>query len=124
MDPVSNMIVTIKNGYMAKKPSVSVPFSKFKLEVAKVLEKEGFIGKVTQQESKLQIDLIYDGRKPILTEIKGVSKPGLGIYATSSSIKKVKGGLGLTIISTPKGVMTGSEARSKKLGGEVICQLW
>src|SRR3972149_133175 len=124
MDPVSNMIVTIKNGYMAKKPSVSVPFSKFKLEVAKVLEKEGFIGKVTQQESKLQIDLIYDGRKPILTEIKRVSKPGLRIYTTSSSIKKVKGGLGLTIISTPKGVMTGSEARSKKLGGEVICQLW
>lgn len=124
MDTLSNMLVTIKNGYMAKKPSVSVPSSKFKLEVAKVLEKEGFVGKVTLSENRIEIALIYDARKPRLTEIKRISKPGLRIYTGNASIKKVKGGLGITIISTSQGVMTGNEARSKKLGGEVICQLW
>lgn len=124
MDTLSNMLVTIKNGYMAKKPGVSVPSSKFKLEVAKVLEKEGFVGKVTLSENRIEIALIYDARKPRLTEIKRISKPGLRIYTGNASIKKVKGGLGITIISTSQGVMTGNEARSKKLGGEVICQLW
>lgn len=109
---------------MAKKPSVSVPSSKFKLEVAKVLEKEGFVGKVTVLENKIEMSLVYDGREPRLTEIKRISKPGLRIYTGNASIKKVKGGLGVTIITTSQGVMTGDEARSKKLGGEVICQLW
>ena len=109
---------------MAHKPSISVPFSKFTLEIIKVLEKEGFIGKLIRVKNKIEIELIYDGHKPRLTEIRRVSKPGLRIYKGSTAIKSVKGGLGITIISTPQGVMTGSEARIKKLGGEVICQLW
>lgn len=124
MDPIADMLVTIKNGYMAKKPDVLVPFSKFKMEIAKVLASEGFIGKVEKAENKISIDLIYKGQKPRLTEIKKVSKLGMRIYSRSKNLKKVKGGLGVTIVSTPQGVMSAAEAKKKNLGGEVICKLW
>ncbi|MBI3341517.1 30S ribosomal protein S8 [Candidatus Curtissbacteria bacterium] len=124
MDHVSNMVVIIKNGYMAKKVSVSVPFSNFKLEIAKLLEKEGFVGQVTNEGKIIKIDLVYIDQKPRMTEIKRVSKPGLRVYTKSKNIKKVKGGIGLTLVSTPQGVMTGKSAREKKLGGEIICQVW
>lgn len=124
MDHVSNMVVIIKNGYMAKKASVVVPHSNFKLEIAKVLEKENFVGLVKKEGNKIEIALIYENRKPKITEIKRVSKPGLRIYTKSKNIKKVKGGIGQTLVSTPQGVMTGKDAKAKKLGGEVICQVW
>lgn len=123
-DPVANMLVTIKNGYMAKKPDVLVPFSKHKLEVAKVLADRNFISSVTQENSKLKIELAYENQKPKLTEIKRVSKPGLRMYARSKNIKKIKGGKGILVISTPQGVMTGEDAIDKKLGGEIICKVW
>ncbi|OGD82903.1 30S ribosomal protein S8 [Candidatus Curtissbacteria bacterium RIFCSPLOWO2_01_FULL_39_62] len=124
MDPVANMFATIKNGYMANKNNVSVPYSKFKLEIAKVLEKQNFVGKVAQKDKKIEIDLLYENQKPKVAEIKKVSKLGLRVYSKSKHINLVKGGRGITIISTPNGVMAGSEARKKKLGGEVICQVW
>jgi small subunit ribosomal protein S8 len=124
MDTLSNMLITIKNGYMAKKPAVSVPLSNFKLEIAYVLEKEGFVGKVAKGDKSIEIELVYEDKKPRVTEIKKVSNPGLRVYKSSKSIKAVKGGIGMTIVSTSKGVMTGDEARSKKLGGEIICQIW
>lgn len=131
MDPVANMLVTIKNGYMAKKAQVIIPYSKFKLEIAKILEKEQFIDKVSKRDSrlpagkaKIEVELLYDRQKPKISEIKRVSKLGLRVYTKSKNIKVIKGGKGLIIISTPKGVMTGREAKAKNLGGEVICQLW
>ena len=124
MDPVSDMLVTIKNGYMAKKSQVTVPFSKFKLEIAKVLEKEKFVSKVSKENLKIIIELEYEDQKPKISQIRRVSKLGLRVYVRGKNIKKIKGGKGKIIISTPKGLMTGEEAKAKKLGGEVICRVW
>lgn len=124
MDPIADMLIIIKNGYMAKKPNVTVPYSKFKLEIAKAVEASKFIGKVTKEDKNINIELIYENQKPKLTEIKRVSKLGLRVYAKKKDIKLVKGGKGLYLLSTPQGVMTGQAARAKNLGGEVICQIW
>lgn len=124
MDPIANMLVSIKNGYMAKKLKVSVPYSKFKLEIAKVLEKENILGKVEKKASEIIMELLYANQKPRISEIKRISKSGLRVYAKSKNIKRVRGGRGLTLISTSKGIMTDTQAKSKKLGGEIICQIW
>lgn len=124
MDPIADMLVAIKNGYMAQKPKVAMPYSKFKLAVAKVLEKEKFVQKVEMQENIIEIDLIYENKKPKIESIKKMSKLGLRVYVKSKNIKSIRGGRGLTIISTPQGVMSGKEARTKNLGGELICQIW
>jgi small subunit ribosomal protein S8 len=125
MDPIADLLITIKNGYMAKKSSVTAPYSKFRLAVAQVLEKEKFVGKVEKiDERTLNINLVYENDKPGITFVKKVSKLGLRVYSKSKSLKQVKGGRGLTIVSTPQGVMTGKEAKTKKLGGEIICQVW
>ena len=124
MDPIANMLVSIKNGYMAKKLKVSIPYSKFKFEIAKVLEKENVLGKVEKKSSEIIMELLYSHQKPRISEIKRISKSGLRIYAKSKNIKRVRGGRGLTLISTSKGIMTDTQAKSKKLGGEVICQIW
>jgi small subunit ribosomal protein S8 len=124
MDPIADMLTIIRNGYLAKKQSVLIPSSKFKLAIANLLEREKFLGKVTKKDSKINIELLYEGQKPRLTQIKKVSKLGLRVYTKSKKIKKIKAGKGLTIISTPKGLMTDKEAKAKNLGGEVICQIW
>jgi len=124
MDPIANMLVTIKNGYLAKKSEVSFPYSKFKLEIAKVLEADKFVANVNKNELRITLDLIYENGKPKITEIKKVSKLGLRVYKKIKNIKKVKGGRGIYVVSTPQGVMTDKTARTKKLGGEVICQVW
>lgn len=124
MDPIADMFTIIRNGYMAKKSQVLVPYSKFKIEIAQVLEKEKFVAGATKQESKIKIDLIYSGKKPKLSHVKKISKPGLRVYTKSKNIRKVKGGKGIIIISTPKGVMTGNIAKTEKLGGEIIAEVW
>ena len=124
MDPIANMLVAVKNAYLAKKKEVIVPHSKFKFSVAKVLEKERFVSKVDHSGSKIKIVLLYENQAPKIKKIKKISKPGLRIYLKSKNIKKIKGGKGIAIISTPQGVMTDNEAKIKKLGGEVICQVW
>ena len=122
MDPVANMIITIKNGYMAKKPYVFVPYSKFKWQIVKVLESEKLIGQVAKKDNKIDIALIYEAKLPRIKEIKQVSKQGLRIYSKVKHLKSVKGGRGTVIISTPQGVMTDKDARAKNLGGEIICE--
>jgi len=124
MDPIADLLITIKNGYMAGKSSVSVPYSKFKLAVAKVLEAQKFVSNVQKEKNAININLLYEDGKPKIADIKKVSKLGLRVYAKAKSIKTIKGGRGITVISTPRGVMTGKEAKAKKLGGEVICQIW
>lgn len=124
MDPIADMLTTIKNGYLARKAQVSIPVSKYKLALAKVLEKEGFIGKVEQSGSKIDIGLLYIDKKPRVTQIRKTSKLGRRVYLKSKNISSIKGGKGILIISTPQGAMTGKDAKTKKLGGEVICQVW
>ncbi len=124
MDPIADMIVIIKNGYLAKKEDVVMPYSKFKLQIAKLLEKEARIEKAEKDSNKLKLTLKYDKAKPAINEIKKVSKLGRRVYIKSKHIKSVKGGRGLTVISTPDGVMTDKDARKKNLGGEVICLIW
>ena len=125
MDPIADMLVIIKNGYGAHMLKVTLPTSKFRYQVAKVLEKSGFVGNVSKTDNKLNIDLVYQNdQKPKITKIRKVSKLGLRYYTKSKNIKSIKGGRGITVLSTSVGVMTGEEAKKINLGGEVICQVW
>jgi small subunit ribosomal protein S8 len=128
-DPVADLLTRIRNGLASKKPAVELPSSKLKLEVVKILKEEGYISnfKVTEDDKQgvLKVDLRYgaDGR-PIITGIQKVSKPGLRVYAGSDEIKPVLGGLGISILSTSRGVMTDLSARKDRVGGEVLCKVW
>ena len=124
MDPIADMLVAIKNGYMVKRPHVLVPYSKFKFEIAKVLEKENFISKIQTKDKSLLIDIPTDTKNPKLHQVKKVSKLGLRVHVKSKNIAKIKGGRGTVIISTSQGVMTGVDAKKKNLGGEIICEDW
>lgn len=128
-DPISDFLIQIKNGYMARKECVVIPYSKIKEELANLLSKKGYLGKVqVRQISKvkrdLAIDLTYVGKQPKLTDVVRVSKISRRVYAKKGEIPKVLSGLGIAIISTSSGLMAGSEARKKGLGGEIICKVW
>ncbi len=130
-DPVSNALIIIKNGYKAYKSEVLIPYSKLILQVVKLLEKEGYIS--SQKEVKdsknakmmsIQIGLKYEDKAPAVSEVKRISKPGLRVYKGSKELPRVLNGLGIAIISTPKGVMSDKEARKEKVGGEVMAYVW
>jgi len=128
-DPIADMLTRIRNGVSAKHDSVLMPSSKIKVAIAKVLKDEGFIRDFsTEMEGArpmLKIELSYTGRKePVLSGIKRVSKPGLRVYVQKREIPRVLGGLGVAILSTPEGVMTGQNARQKSIGGEILCYVW
>jgi small subunit ribosomal protein S8 len=123
------MLTRIRNGVRAKHESVEMPSSTLKVAIAKVLKDEGFIKGFQLLEDRphkmLRVDLQYTGKKePVLSGIKRISKPGLRVYTKATDIPRVLGGLGLAIVSTPKGVMSGQQARRLNLGGEVICHVW
>lgn len=124
MDPIADMLTIIRNGYMARKGDVLVPYSKFKEQIALTLSKENFVGSVKEDGSSIKIELVYEDSKPKINELKKVSKLGLRVYSKSTKLADVKGGRGIYIVSTPKGVMSSKDAKSKKLGGEVICLVW
>lgn len=127
MDPISDMLTIIRNAQAVAHPAVSIPFSNLKYEIAKILEREGFVEKVEKKGRKIkkfiEINLKYDGKKPAISKAKRISKPGQRIYAPYKEIKKIKGGYGFAIISTSAGLMTDKEAKKKKLGGEIICEI-
>jgi small subunit ribosomal protein S8 len=128
-DPLADMLTRIRNAVMAKFDSVEMPTSTVKVDVAKVLKAEGFIGnfKVVPGEIQdtLKIELKYGpARENVITGIKRVSKPGLRKYAKADAIPKVLNGLGIAIISTSKGVVADRTARSLNAGGEIICEVW
>jgi small subunit ribosomal protein S8 len=126
-DPIGDMLIRIKNGYLARKDVVEVPYSKMKEEIAKILVKEGYLKKFKIENLKfkiLKLELKYEGKRPAIEGVKRISKPGVRIYAKAGEIPKVKYGFGITIVSTSKGIMTDREAKKKNLGGEVICQVW
>ena len=128
-DPIADMLTRIRNAVMARRDTVEMPSSTMKVAIARVLKDEGFVREVRVLEDRpfkmLRVDLSYTGKKePVLTGLKRISKPGLRVYTKAAAIPRVYGGLGLAIISTPKGVMSGQQARRQNLGGEVICHVW
>ncbi len=128
-DPVADMLTRIRNAKQRKHEVVPVPLSKLKLEIARILKEEGFIRnyKVVGEAGKgeLRIFLKYvDNEEPVITDLKRVSKPGRRVYVGKESIPSVKGGLGIAILSTSKGLMTDQKSRDVKMGGEVLCYVW
>ena len=129
-DPIADMLTRIRNANTAKHDTVDVPASKMKVSIAEILLKEGYIKKFEMIEvdgiNMIHITLKYGANKneKIITGIKRISKPGLRVYAASSELPKVLGGLGIAIISTNKGVMTDKEARKENVGGEVLAFVW
>jgi len=126
MDPISNMLTIIKNGYLARKQFVTAPNSRLKLEVAKKLAEAGFVGDVILSGDKrtIKIDLLYKDKKPLVNELKRVSKPSLRVYTSSKKIPRILRGRGEVFLSTPKGILTGAQARQTKTGGEVLFKIW
>jgi small subunit ribosomal protein S8 len=124
-DPISDMLTRIRNAQTARKPSVSLPLSKQKLAVAKVLEQEGYIASVASEtvdgKNVMTLELKYYQDKPVIERIERVSRPGLRIFKRVDQLPVVQGGLGVAIVSTSQGVMTNVQAKAKGHGGEVLC---
>ena len=128
-DPIGDMISRIRNAQMRTSSNVTIPNSKFRAKILEVLRQEGYISDYkTLSDSKnrgsLLIDLKYNNGLPVIKEIKRVSKPGRRIYARASSIPRIQNGLGLAIVSTSIGIMSDNDARTKNVGGEIICRVF
>jgi len=128
-DPIGDMIARIKNAQIRNHKKITLPSSKFKVKIADVLKSEGFIidykiNKLESNKVDLAIDLKYYSGSPVISTIERVSKPGRRIFSSAESLPKINNGLGIAIISTPKGVMTDIDARKQKLGGEIICKVF
>lgn len=126
-DPIADFLVQIKNGYLARLQDISVPHSRVKEALSRILLRCGYLGDVQadgEGKKMLHLKLKYVQRTPVLTDLERVSKPGRRIYVTRRNVPNVVGGLGVAIISTPRGFMTDNEARKEKVGGEVICKIW
>lgn len=124
--PVGDFVTSIKNAALAHKTQVSVPYSNMKEQIARVLVKEGYLSEITKdkKENLLKVSLAYRDREPLVSGAKNISKPGVRIYAKSREIPFVPGGIGVTLVSTPEGIMSGNQAKKKGLGGEIIAQVW
>jgi small subunit ribosomal protein S8 len=127
-DPISDMLTRIRNGGRALLPAVQMPHSRIKEGVAKILKTEGYVADVAVEGEKskktIKIRLKYNGKKNVIEGLKRVSKPGLRKYVGSTEIPRVLGGLGVSIVSTSEGLMTGTQAKKKNLGGELLCYIW
>lgn len=127
MDPIADFLTSIRNGYLAKKATVSSPLSKIKVEIAKILVENGFLTSyevIKEHPAKILATLHYMNEQPVLTHLKKISVPGVRRYSKSKELIPTRIGVGISIISTSKGLMTDKKARKEKLGGEVICRLW
>ncbi len=128
-DPIADMLTRIRNASAARHKELSLPSSRVKREIARILNEQGFIEAYEtlpgDVQETLTLRLKYvEGRTPVVTGLKRISKPGLRVYARKTEIPRVLGGLGLAILSTSHGIMTGNEARKQNLGGEVLCYVW
>ncbi|MEO8657675.1 MAG: 30S ribosomal protein S8 [Bryobacteraceae bacterium] len=128
-DPIADMLTRIRNAIAARHPKVDVPASKLKMDIARILKEEGYITnfKLVEEGSlkNIRVYLKYTpGNVSVISEIQRVSRPGCRVYAGSKEIPPVLGGLGINIVTTPRGVMTGSTARKEGVGGEVLCRIW
>ncbi len=126
-DPISDMLTRIRNAGAAHLPVVELPHSRIKESVAKVLQSEGYVGEVSVEgdlKKKIKIRLKFNGKKSVIEGLKRVSKPGLRRYVGSTEIPRVRGGLGVAIVSTSEGILTDTQARKKNLGGELLAYIW
>ena len=127
-DPIGDMIARVKNAQARKHKKVELPSSKFKSKIADILKNEGFIKdfKVSTEEKKniLSLELKYHSGNPVISNFERVSKPGRRIFSSADSLPKINNGLGIAILSTPKGVMTDIDARKQRVGGEIICKVF
>jgi small subunit ribosomal protein S8 len=128
-DPIADMLTRVRNASRARHTEVIVPASRTKREIARILVEEGFIAEVREDREGpalvLRLQLKYvDGKVPVVSGLKRISKPGLRVYARKTDIPRVLGGLGIVIVSTSKGIMTGSQARQAELGGEILAYVW
>ena len=128
-DTLGDMLTRIRNGQTTNKKIVDTPASRFRKNVLEVLKREGFIRNYEEKETKpginfLEIELKYYNGKPVITEIKRVSKPGRRVYSSIKNLQKTYNGLGISILSTPRGVMSDNEARQANVGGEVLCTIY
>jgi small subunit ribosomal protein S8 len=128
IDSVADMLNRIRNAQAVSHATVTIPFSKLNYEIAKILERKGLVGKVEKRGRKvkrvIEITLKYDNDSPVISGLKRISKPGQRIYLGWNELRRVRGGFGIAIVSTSRGLMTNEEARKKKLGGEVLCEIW
>jgi len=137
-DPIADMLNRIRNAQAVSKETVVIPFSNLKYEIAKILEKQKLVGKIEKKGRKsrkiIEIALKYlltsatpkalQAGPPVISHLRRISKPGQRIYTSAKEIKPIREGYGILIVSTPKGLMTNKEAKRKKLGGEIICEIW
>ncbi|HZS76773.1 MAG TPA: 30S ribosomal protein S8 [Ktedonobacteraceae bacterium] len=127
-DPIADMLTRIRNAARARHTKVVIPASKMKLAIAKILKEEGYIRDIEvvkdTPQGSIRLTLRYVDKRPVITQLKRVSKPGLRVYTKRAAIPRVRGGLGIAILSTPKGLMTGHRAYLQGLGGEVVCYVW
>ncbi len=128
-DPIADMLTRIRNGSKAKMEKVDIPSSKLKLDIAKILKEEGYVKNFKlvkdRRQGVIRVYLKYtDDEAPVIQGLQRVSRPGRRVYVNTDAIPKVMGGLGVAILSTPKGIQTGKQAKKENVGGEVICQVW
>jgi small subunit ribosomal protein S8 len=126
-DPISDMLARIRNAGLALQPVVEVPHSRIKESVAHILKKEGYIADVAVEGNipkKLKLKLKYNGKKSVIEGLRRISAPGLRRYVGSTEMPRVLNGMGVAVISTSEGLMTGTQARKKNLGGEIVCHVW
>ena len=127
IDPISDMLTRIRNAQRALLPAVEIPHSKMKESIAHILKKEGYVSELTvagKPFKTIKLQLKYQGKKSVIEGIKRISRPGLRRYVGATDIPRVRNGLGVSLLSTPEGVMTGTQARKKNLGGELLCYVW
>jgi small subunit ribosomal protein S8 len=124
-DPIADMLTRIRNAYSALLPNCDLPHSKIKENIADILKKEGYIQDYSVEGKRtIKMKLRYNGRKPVIDGLRRISTPGLRNYVGATEIPRVRNGLGISIISTSQGVMSGQDARKKNVGGEVLCHVW
>jgi len=126
-DPISDMLTRIRNAGHALRPVVTVPHSRVKENIANILKKEGYVAEVAVEgktPKTINIKLKYQGKKNVIEGLRRISRPGLRHYVGATEIPRVLGGLGVAVVSTSEGVMTGSQAKKKNLGGELLCYIW
>jgi small subunit ribosomal protein S8 len=128
-DPIADFLTRIRNGALAKHPRVEMPSSKMKIEIARILKEEGYVAnfKVVEEKGKktLRVFLRYTpDRHSVITDLKRISRPGSRRYIGKTGIRPVVGGMGISILSTPRGLMTGQSARKEGVGGELLCEVW
>lgn len=127
-DPISDFLTRVRNAQAARHAALKVPSSRIKLAIAKILEREGYIGAVSEvsegPKKTMTVALKYDGKQPLIRDIKRVSTPGRRVYRKSNELPRVLSDIGIAVVSTSAGLMTNKEARKRKLGGEVLCEIY